>query len=356
MRLLLLNRFGPDSEAPTGRLLGELADHLQARGHEVSLLTADPVYGGTRKGWLRWLQEFRAHGVLLWKSLLHPRVDAVLSLTSPVCLLLTADLAARRHHARSYHWAMDLYPDLAAALGQLPAAARPLRTSMRRAYARATAVVALDGDMRDHLRAVYGREAAVIAPWPPSLPWPLPSAQAEGESTWLYSGNLGQAHEVGVLLHVQQLLEKEGVPATLVLQGAGAQWGGSQETARALGLTRVIWRPPVPDAELTASLLGAGVLIVTRKPETQGLLWPSKLALALLSGRPILWIGDTEGATAQALRAGGHGVFAPGQIEEIAAWLRLKFASSAILPDPQPVEPVRSAALRQWEELLAAKK
>ena len=33
MRLLLLNRFGPDSEAPTGRLLGELADHLQARGH-----------------------------------------------------------------------------------------------------------------------------------------------------------------------------------------------------------------------------------------------------------------------------------------------------------------------------------
>jgi len=355
MRLLLLNRFGPDSGAPTGRLLGELANHLQAGGHEVSLLTADSVYGGTRKGWLRWLQEFRAHGILLWKSLLHPPVDAVLSLTSPVCLLLTADLAARRHRARSYHWAMDLYPDLATGLRQLPAAAaRPLRALMRRAYARAAAVVALDGDMRAHLRAVYGREAAVIAPWPPPLSWPVPPAGAEGASTWLYSGNLGQAHEVGVLLHVQQLLEKEAVPATLILQGSGAQWGESQATARALGLTRVVWRPPVPEAELTASLLGAGVLIVTRKPETKGLLWPSKLALALLSGKPILWIGDTEGATAQALRADGHGVFAPGQIDEIAAWVRLKFTSSVPLSAPQPVEPVRNAALRQWDELLAA--
>ncbi len=356
MRFLLLNRFGPDSGAPTGRLLGELADHLRAQGHEVSLLAADRVYGGTRKGWLRWFQELRAHGILLWKSLFHARVDVVLSLTSPVCLLLTADLAARRHRARSWHWAMDLYPDLATGLGQLPAsAARPLRAMMRRAYSRA-AVVALDGDMRDHLRALYGKEAAVIAPWPPPLSWPIPLPRAgdAATATWLYSGNLGQAHEVEVLLRAQQLLEKEGTPATLVLQGSGAQWEASQAAARVLGVARVVWRPPVPEAELTAALLAAGVLIVTRKPETKGLLWPSKLALALLSGKPILWIGDTGGATAQTLREGGHGVFAPGQIPEIAAWLRGKFTTAENSPGPQPVEPVRSAALRQWDQLLAA--
>ena len=53
----------------------------------------------------------------------------------------------------------------------------------------------------------------------------------------------------------------------------------------------------------------------------KGLLLPSKLMLAELSGRPILWIGDTDGFTALRLRKAGHGVFASDQIEPIAEWL-----------------------------------
>ena len=70
------------------------------------------------------------------------------------------------------------------------------------------------------------------------------------------------------------------------------------------------------------SLLGAQVLVATQRPETRGLLWPSKLALLERLPRPVLYVGPVESAIVQRLRQrGGTGIFAPGQAEEVADWV-----------------------------------
>jgi colanic acid biosynthesis glycosyl transferase WcaI len=357
MRFLLINQFDAASGAPTGRILAELSAGLQKSGHQVSLVSCDSHYGTTRRGLRRILHEGFSHFVLLVRALRGPQPDAVISLTSPVCLVITGDLVSRLRHAKHFHWAMDLYPDVALELGEIRdgSFAKGLRAAIRAAYQRAARVVALDEDMRDHLQSRYGVESSVIGPFPPAITWPPPEKIPKPARQWLYSGNLGRAHDVEVLLQVQRKLEDRGVEATLALQGQGAQFASSQESAARLGLRHIEWRTPVPDSKLGESLLQANVLVVTRKAAMKGLLLPSKLILAELSGRTILWIGDTNGKTAQRLKKSGrHGVYAVDEIEAIADWLQLHFKraeENSSIP-PKPTYLCREEAIRQWATLL----
>ena len=355
MRLLLLNQYGPGSGAPTGRILGELAEGLQQLGHVVTLLDVDSAYGKSRRGLQRILHEINAHVLLTSRSVGLRQIDAVLTLTSPACLVVTGALISRLLGAKHFHWAMDLYPEAGIRLGELREGAltRFLTGRMRHAYRNAERVVVLDEDMREHLRREYGVESAILEPFPPEVTWIEPERAPGEPKRWLYSGNLGRAHEIDVLLQVQKRLEAGGAGAELVLQGRGAQFGASRDAARDLGLRQVRWQPPAPDETLGQSLLGADVLVVTRKPAMKGLLLPSKLMLAELSGRPILWIGDTDGFTATRLKKAGHGVFASDEIEPIAAWLRRTLDPNAESPGPPRASGLmRGEVVAAWNALL----
>lgn len=358
MKILLLNQYGPDSGAPTGRILGELASHLEQNGWETRLISTGLPYGKPRRGLRRIMHELWSHASLFFQSLLHRRVSAVISLTSPACLAITAGIIARLHRAHHYHWVMDLYPDVGIKIGEISdgPVTRTLSRLMQRAYRQSRQVIALDEDMQSHLAVHYAVDSTIIPPLPPHTPWPSAPPHPSGQTRqWLYSGNLGRAHEVEVLLNVQKELESRHVPAELILQGQGPQFLSSQDAAHALGLHRVRWRKPVPADQLAATLLASDVLIVTRRDELKGLLLPSKLQLAELSGRPVLWIGDTDGHTARRLAATGrHGVFSADQVVEIAQWLQALFSpeASAQSVSPSPTDPVRRQFLAHWEALL----
>jgi len=359
MRLLLLNQFGPNSGAPTGRILAELGSELEKRGHTVQLLATDSGYGKPRKGIRRLMEEGLSHLRLLGRSFICPKADAVISLTSPACLAVTAGIVAKIHRARHFHWAMDLYPDVGVRLGELKQGlpVRFFSFLMRRAYQGADRIIALDEDMRDYLQKVYRVDSAVIEPFPPEITWPPPAKHANGTRRWLYSGNFGRAHEIQILLQIQKKLEDGGVPAELILQGQGPQFLASQDAAHSLGLRQIQWRAPVALEKLGESLLQSDVLVVTRKAELKGLLLPSKLMLAELSGRAILWIGDTDGKTATRLsREGRHGVFTTADVESIASWLHALFArnSSGLEIKPKATGVVRQQAADQWQALLTA--
>ena len=328
MRFLFLNQYGPPDPVPTARLLGELAEHLRQAGHEVEIVSHRQTYQGRPiRGTGRLRRELGALFAIFRAGWSHPRPDVVLSLTSPPGLLVVAALLARRHRARLAHWAMDLYPELALALGETGPNLlyRALRTAMGRAYRRCALVVALDEDMRAHLQRAYGLEnVRVLEPWP-SVEFASPSVaigEPEAPWTWLYSGNLGRAHEWRTLLDAQRLLEQRGVPVRLVFQGDGAARPTAIAYAEELGLQRCEWKGYVAEGDLLASLGRAEVLVATQRPETRGLLWPSKLALLERLPRPVLYVGPTDGAIALRLnRRGRTGVFAPGQSQETAAWI-----------------------------------
>ena len=358
MKVLLLNQFGNGSEAPTGRLAAELAEFLNLHGHTAQVISSDDSYKIKRTRWRRWAHELRSHWVLFFRALKSGRADAVISFTSPVCLPVTARLVATLLTAKLYLWNMDIYPELALVLLELRPGlvASTLRALMRSAYTSAAGVIALDDDMREFFKETYGVESSVIPPWPPSLPWPnLSPCLSYKNKTWLYSGNLGQAHEIQVLLKIQKRLEADGADIQLVLQGAGAQWSISQDIAKGMELRNVLWRNPALDSELTESLLRADVLVVTRKPETKGLLWPSKLALAQLSRRPVLWIGDTDSWTGREVKKEPqNAAFLPGQEEEIFNWLKKTLSADFICsPAPIPTEASRQEYLQRWLALLS---
>lgn len=324
MRVLFLNQFFPPDPAPTGVLFRELADDLAAEGHEIEFIASRQEYraGQGQRGRMR--RELKALGAMLLDGLRARRADVVVSGTSPPCLLVVAAMVALWHRARSVHWVMDLYPEIAVALGELRDGilAQAIGKIMGWAYRRCAHVVALDADMAARI-SKYGVAAKIVRPWVFASVMAQRGAGERGEPwTWIYSGNLGRAHEWETLLAAQAFLEKSDAGVRLLFQGGGPSWPAAQARTQELGLRNCEWQPYVAESELRGSLLRAGCCAVTQLPATQGMLWPSKLGFLFTLPRPLLWIGPVDGAITQALCEVPHaGIFAPGQSAEVAQWL-----------------------------------
>lgn len=356
MRFLLLNQYFPPDPAPTGVLFGEIAERLRAEGHEVDFVAARQDYRAGQKQGGRTIRELKALGRMLLDALRRPRPDVVVSGTSPPCLLAVATLVALRFRARSVHWIMDMYPEIAVGLGEIREGllARVVGAVMGWSYRRST-VVALDDDMAVRVRR-HGVEPAIIRPWvfaPVLKQLAAATAEPTAQWTWIYSGNLGRAHEWETLLAAQKILEDRRAGVRLLFQGGGPSRPAAEARARELGLRLCEWRDYVLEADLPESLRRCAVLVVTQLPAARGLLWPSKLGLVLSLPRPILWVGPTDGAIARMLRGVAHaGVFAPGQAREVAAWLLVRRAESAVVPPAIDPAAHREEALVAWRRVL----
>jgi len=358
MHILILNQYFPPDPAPTGVLLREVADRLQAAGHTVDFVAARQDYRGGQQQGGRMRREVAALWRMLLDGLRRRRPDVVLSATSPPCLLLVATVVALWHRAKSVHWVMDLYPEIAVSLGEIRAGLLPglIQKAMGWAYRRTEALAVVDEDMAARLRD-YGAHPEVIGPWVFStVIAQVNRATAEPDTpwTWIYSGNLGRAHEWQTLLAAQAILEKRGAEIRLVFQGGGPARPAAAAKAAELGLRNCLWKGYADEAGLPDALRRAQVLVVTQMPSAQGLLWPSKLALILSLPRPVLWVGPTKGAIADELRALPlAGVFAPGEAEAVADWLMaLQGGPGASVRSA--IEPAahREKALNRWQDIL----
>jgi hypothetical protein len=370
VNLLILNQYAPPAQAPTSRLVDELRAFLVQQGHTVRIVSERAEYRGhhARKG-SRLLRELKALAAITWGALRSkPHPDVILALSSPPCLLTAAALVAGTRRVVLAHWAMDLYPDVAIALGELPATgiSKIFRTLMRWAYSRCATVVALDDDMAAHLKKVYGVETKIITPWaaadlaPEVIPPPAQStgaALAAQSWTWLYSGNLGRAHEWRPILLAQRELEDRALPIQLLFEGGGAMWIEAQRFAAELKLQNCRWCDYADEAQSLQTVLASSVIIATQRRDARGLLWPSKLARIIPMQKPLIWIGPSDGAIANSIRERPDtACFEPGQVPEIVNWI------AALHATPQTSADLDSAAriwkhqrlerCNQWELLL----
>jgi colanic acid biosynthesis glycosyl transferase WcaI len=361
VRILFLNQYFPPDPAPTGVLLHELGEHLRAQGHEVEFVSSRQDYRYAKKNRGRMVRELRALTSIFFQAVQVQKPDVVFSASSPPCLVVAAALVALRHRAKGVHWLMDLYPEIAVTLGEIKPGPLPwlIEKLTGWAYRRCALVVGLDADMAARLEK-YGVAAEIIRPWVlQSLLNAAPENEIapDAEWTWIYSGNLGRAHEWETLLQTQAILEKRGSPWRLLFQGGGPSWPLAQARATELGLRRCDWKPYATEQELQTSLLRCRVLAVTQRPETRGLLWPSKLAMVSNLPRPVLFVGPVDGAIARELQKLPHaGVFAPGDAVQIASWLDAVRADGgfAITPPAQSAAQKRALALEKWVGLLRA--
>jgi glycosyltransferase involved in cell wall biosynthesis len=359
MRILFLNQYFPPDPAPTGILFRELADDLESHGHSVDFVDAGIDYRATQKKGGRMKRELASLWRMLREAKARLRADVVVSGTSPPLLAVVADRVARAHRARHFHWAMDVYPEIAVALGEIKGGsliAKGTTWASGRAYRRAAKIVALDADMAALFQR-HGVESEIIRPWvfKSVLEKITPPTPPSGEWTWIYSGNLGRAHEWETLLSAQAILEARGVNATLLFQGGGPSWPLAQARAKQLGLQRCRWRDYVPEDEIRTSLLERHALVVTQLPAVQGMLWPSKLGLVMTLPRPILFVGPSNGAIARELRGFPHATsIAPGDAESVAAWITaIRNQPSEITKTLDPCAH-RTSALAAWRRLISA--
>jgi glycosyltransferase involved in cell wall biosynthesis len=364
LRFLLINQYYAPDVAPTGRVLGDVARTLSARGHEVEVFTSRAAYAmqagsESRPAALGASRRYAASppdpqapnpareerdGVVV-RRLPAPRLgaglagrlsqqsvflaaltgalagarraDLVLSLTTPPYVGLVARAVANLRGAAHAHWVMDVYPDALAAHGWLAPAGLPFRMlqSLARLQVRGAALVFGLGPVQAARLAAYtGGEV----PWVPL--WSSGAAAAGGEAIarvraergWtpgelvlLYSGNFGRGHTLDEFLE-----------AARRLGAAGPRWafcGGGERAAEVADLrrrhpdARLQSFPYVP-ADRLAETLGAGdVHLVSVRAAWQGLIVPSKVQAAFSAGRPVLMVGGRDNEAAQWIEASGGG-------------------------------------------------
>lgn len=354
MRILILNQYAPPDPAPTAQLIGEIAATLEEAGHEVRIVGSFQTYRSKRTEWFRRaFREAVALVKLLFEGLEQPVHDIVLSTSSPPGLLVVATLLAIIRRSRSLHWALDLYPELAFRLG--PPVPRMFQQAafwlVTRCYRRLDTLITLDGDMQSHLREFYGVDSKLIRPW--VLQRNLPNRAEyppKDPFRWIYSGNLGLAHDWKTLLEAQALLESQRSPIRLVFQGGGAHWPAAIEFARAHQLKQVDWFGYVKPEDVVPSLLACNVLVVTQNPLTRGLLWPSKLGLVMKLPRPLIFVGSAQGTIADELeRLPTAKLFEPGESDRLARYITELYEHwPPECPPRIAQQDERQEALRDW--------
>ena len=328
MNVVLINQFYPPAQAPTGRLLADLAAELARRGHAATVLASAAGYGAEagpaaaapagvrvvrvgrrdvhRHGAVAKLRDYAAFYRGAWRELAQmPRPDAVVCLTTPPFIGLLGAHLRKTAGVPFALWCMDLYPEALAAHGWLRPwnPLKPLLAALaREERRRASAVVALGADMASLLRADGAAAVEVIPVWSELAADEKTRAAAhalrrargwgDDELVLLYSGNMGRAHRAEEFAALAEVLRGSSPRCRFVFAGTGPartawerRWGGWFE-----------FLPPAADDACAAHLLAADVHLVSQRIEWTGVVVPSKFQAACALERPVAFAGPPDSA------------------------------------------------------------
>lgn len=346
-KLVFVNRyFDPDPSA-TSQMLTDLARALAARGSAVHVVCSRQLYTdrNARLPAREQLSEVAVHRVATTRfgraGLIGRAVDyasfyisagatllmllgdgdVVIAKTDPPLTSILAAVVSRLKACRLVNWQQDVFPEIASRLGANPlprwldSLLRELRDwSLRRARMN----VLISGRMLEYFqhRGIPESKLCVIENWADDTSIsPKPAGASalrkelglDGCFVVCYSGNLGRAHEFDTLLAAADALRDDRSIAFLMI-GGGAKMDALRNAAAALSLDNVRFMPYRPREQLEDSLAAADVHLVSLLPDLEGLIMPSKLYGILAAGRPLVFIGDSDGDTARVIRSAECGV------------------------------------------------
>lgn len=366
MRILLINQaFHPDVVA-TAQHMTDWAEYLvspEGGLHEVTVIASRSVYGKPgaslpkrdsyknitihrvganifgKRGILARLLDFAAfHFLCLLRALTLPRQDVVVCLTTPPFIGLVGRLVKLFRGSAYIQYEMDIYPDIAIALGALKPGSWPARLTdrlHRHLLRAADRVVVLGRDMQRIIAAkgIAADKLVLVTPWAdPDEIVPLPRdtnpfrlAHGLGDKfIVMYSGNLGLGHDTTTITQAMLRLHQQQESAiAFVFIGGGKRMREITEFCQQHSLPTPLILDYQPREKLSETLSAADVHLITQAPGTTGLIVPSKLYGILAAGRPALYIGpaDTEVALTLQEHALGQTV-AIGEVDAFLAALR----------------------------------
>jgi len=344
-RVLFVNQYYRPDNAATAQLLADLAEWLVRRGWAVTVLAGRGAY---RRSERRMRPREHLYGVRVFRvpttgfgrgrtlgrlldyvsfclaagarALTLPRHDLIVTLTSPPMIHVLGALLKRLRGWRFVLWGMDVYPDVAAALGVLSSQSRAFRTLAqvnRGALRSADGILALGGCMAERLVAAGAQPEKVhvapnwsdgenVVPVPPERNPFRRRHGLDGRFVVAYSGNVGLGHTFDALVEGARRLRSDPNVVFLVI-GDGPALPRVMAMCKRYGLSNLV-RLPWQRRERLASALSAGDLhVVTLRRGLEGLLVPSKLYGIMAAGRPVIFVGPERCDTARTIRQAGCG-------------------------------------------------
>jgi colanic acid biosynthesis glycosyl transferase WcaI len=385
-RLLLFYHFFHPDDVVSARLYADLAEELQRRGWEVTVVTsnrlwrdphaalpAEEVWNGIQihrvfrppwdqarpierlanSGWMlaTWLRRTRDLG----------RFDAIVIGSDPAFAPLLG-LGLRPLHPRAaiVHWCFDLYPEiLTAEGGRAVALLGPLaRRLMGLAYRRFDALVDLGPRMRERLA-----EYRVRARQQTAVPWALTETDApapidgaararlfpRAKLALFYSGTMGRAHDFELFLRMARACRARSGDAVSIC--FAARGNRADELRRAIRPDdhNIGFAPFADEAALPARLAAADLHLVSLRADWAGVVVPSKFFASLAIGRPVIYVGPADSEIARWIAEHDLGLHLTEDGLE-AAVERLH----RLIDDPSALERWRQNALtvyrRQWSK------
>jgi len=346
VKIIVINRyFFPDSSA-TSQLASTLAFALATAGWDVNVLTSGQLYGDSTAALGRlerahgvaihrlWTSRFGRRnllgrlfdyvtfygGVFLWLLIRARPGDIFITLTDPPLLAVVSSAVATLRRCKQINWLQDLFPEVAYSLGVLtPTVAHRILVGLRNLTLRhADMNVAISERMLGYVRSqgVQRSRSVAIHNWSDGREvYPREPDQNPLRSDWGlqgkfvigYAGNLGRAHELETILDAAKLLaQDDGIQFLFV--GDGHLFTSLKEQVRRHALGNVSIRPYQPRARLSDTLSVPDVHLISLKPALESFIMPSKLYGILAAGRPVFFVGDSDGEIPGILQRADCGV------------------------------------------------
>lgn len=339
-RLILINRYFYPDDAATSQIATALCSALTKHGWTVDVVTSRQLYGDPHAD-LPAVDQVRGISIhRIWTTrmgrgglagrsfdylafyaaafswlLQHARRgDLILALTDPPLVSVPAALVAKLRGCTHINWLHDLFPEIARALGILPASwiYRMLLYLRDWSLRRAAANVAIGESMAQHLlcHGAPGSRVVVIHNWSDGRAiTPVSAASNRLRDAWGlsdkfvagYAGNLGRAHEYKTILEAAEVLRDDPKIRFLFI-GGGHLIKALATEANRRSLTNIIIKPYQPYSRLSESLSVPDVHLISLQPVLEGLLVPSKFYGIAAAGRPAIYIGHPSGEIPGLLR------------------------------------------------------
>lgn len=397
-QIILINRFFHPDISATSQILSDLAFELAANGSSVQVVTSRLLYNEYATSLLPkdsiravqvhrvWTSRFGRGSILgrlcdyltfyiaaPLKVLQIARTgDIIVAKTDPPMISAAVGVVSSLRGAKLINWLQDVFPEVATTLGMKlgGSLAKVILGRVRDlSWRSARANVVLGHRMKEvvHSHAPHC-EVFVVPNWSPnSSVVPLrrednPLDQAwgfKGKFVVGYSGNLGRAHELGIVLDAAAHLRSRTDISFLII-GDGNQKKDLQARAAQANLTNVIFKPYQPTERLRHSLTLPNVHLVSLKPALEGLIVPSKFYSSIAAGRAIVFIGASDGEIAVQIAKADCGVtIRPDDLDGLAQAIQA-LADNTEYCDRLgrnarclfEAEYTRDIAIQKWSEVL----
>ena len=365
MRILFLTQwFQPE---PTFKGLA-FAKALQARGHQVEVLTGFPNYPGGKiyPGYrVRSVQREVMDGIRVNRGALYPshdrsavrrilnycsfaasttllaltlkRPDVVYVYTPPMTAAAGAVVLRLLRGVPFVVDVQDLWPDTLAATGMVRHGwmMKAVGNWTDFVLARAARIVVLSPGFKRVLEERgLGRPITVIPNWaPPEIveqasALPASAGRSDGFNI-LFAGNMGHAQALGVVIEAAKRLRGPAPDVRFTLIGGGVERDALRAASDAAGLGTVDFPEPRHPKDMGPVFAEADALLVHLRDDALfAITIPSKTQAYLAVGKPIL-MGVRGDAAAVVKEAGAGLTFAPEDADAlVAAILKLRAMSA----------------------------